>query len=94
MKLFTFLVETFKLFLNEFMKMDDKTGDKTFKYREQLTRIAHREQIAFVIDLDDLQEFDADLASIVAVNTRRYVNLLYEVYYTSFYFMAKFNILL
>lgn len=71
--------ETFKLFLNEFMKMDDKTGDKTFKYREQLTRIAHREQIAFVIDLDDLQEFDADLASIVAVNTRRYVNLLYEL---------------
>lgn len=61
------------------MKMDDKTGDKRFKYREQLTRVAHREQTAFTIDLDDLQEFDEDLAAIVAGNTRRYVNMLLEV---------------
>ncbi|XP_043463646.1 DNA replication licensing factor Mcm7 [Leptopilina heterotoma] len=71
--------ETFKLFLTEFMKMDDKTGDKRFKYREQLTRVAHREQTAFTIDLDDLQEFDEDLAEIVAGNTRRYVNMLLEL---------------
>ena len=59
--------------------MDDKTGGKRFKYREQLTKVAHREQVAFTIDLDDLQEYDADLAAVVVSNTRRYVNLLLEV---------------
>lgn len=71
--------ETFKLFLTEYSKMDDKTGEKRFKYREQLTNVAHREQVAFTVNLDDLQEFDDDLAAIVAGNTRRYVNLLLEL---------------
>ncbi|XP_033226827.1 DNA replication licensing factor Mcm7 [Belonocnema kinseyi] len=71
--------ETLKIFLTEFSKMDDKTGDKRFKYREQLTNVAHREQVSFVIDLDDLQEFDEDLAAFVAGNARRYVNLLLEL---------------
>lgn len=59
--------------------MDDKTGDKTFKYREQLTKIAHRELVAFVIDMDDLLEFDEDLAAAIESNTRRYTNLVLEV---------------
>ena len=59
--------------------MDDKTGDKTFKYRTQLTKIAHREQVALNIDLDDVQEFDDDLYNAIVENTRRYTNLLLEV---------------
>ncbi|XP_043666665.1 DNA replication licensing factor Mcm7 [Vespula pensylvanica] len=71
--------EQLKTFLTEFMVMDDKTGDKTFKYRQQLTKLAHREQVAFIIELDDMQEFDDELAAAIANNTRRYVNLLLEL---------------
>lgn len=59
--------------------MDDKTENKTFKYRQQLTKIAHREQISFEIDLDDVQSFDEELAASVANNTRRYTNLVLDV---------------
>lgn len=59
--------------------MDDKTGDKTFKYRQILTKIAHREQISFEIDLDDVQSFDEELAMSIANNTRRYTNLVLNV---------------
>lgn len=68
-----------KTFLTEFVVIDDTTGDKTFKYRKQLTNIAHREQIELTIDLDDIHEFDDELAVSIASNTRRYVNLLLEV---------------
>ncbi|XP_046821339.1 DNA replication licensing factor Mcm7 [Vespa crabro] len=71
--------EQLKTFLTEFMVMDDKTGDKTFKYRQQLTKLAHREQIALIIELDDIQEFDDELAAAIANNTRRYINLLLEL---------------
>ncbi|KAG7208631.1 hypothetical protein KM043_014838 [Ampulex compressa] len=71
--------EQFKTFLTEFVIMDKATGDKTFKYREQLTKIAHREQIPLTIDLDDVQEFDDELATSIANNTRRYTNLLLEL---------------
>jgi len=59
--------------------IDDKTDIKTFKYRQQLTKIAHREQISFEIDLDDVQSFDEELATSVANNTRRYTNLVLDV---------------
>jgi len=59
--------------------MDDKTGDKTFKYRQILTKIAHREQISFEIDLDDMQSFDEELAMSIVNNTRRYTNLVLNV---------------
>lgn len=59
--------------------MDDKTGNKCFKYREQLTKLAHREQISLVIELDDLKSFDDELAEAVSLNTRRYVNMLLNV---------------
>lgn len=61
------------------MKMDDKTGQKTFKYRTQLTNIAHREQIALIIDMDDVMDHDEQLAEAMTSNSRRYVNLLLEV---------------
>lgn len=71
--------EQFKTFLTEFMVIDSKTGEKTFKYRKQLTDIAHREQIDLTIELDDVHEFDDELAISVSNNTRRYVNLLLEL---------------
>lgn len=64
--------------------MDDKTENKTFKYRQLLTKIAHREQISFEIDLDDVQSFDEELATSVANNTRRYTNLVLDVRMTLF----------
>ncbi|XP_012288091.1 DNA replication licensing factor Mcm7 [Orussus abietinus] len=68
-----------KLFLMEFVKMNDKTADKCLKYHSQLKKIAHREQVALEIDLDDVQEFDDNLATSIANNTRRYTNLLLEL---------------
>lgn len=60
--------------------MDEKTGNKTFYYREQLTRLAHREQIALIMRMDDIHDFDEELAESIAKNARRYVNLLLEVF--------------
>lgn len=71
--------EQFKTFFLEFVAIDDKTDIKTFKYRQQLTKIAHREQINFEIDLDDIQSFDDELAMSVANNTRRYTNLVLDL---------------
>lgn len=72
-------LDQLKLFLTEYSKMDDKTGNKCFLYREQLTRLAHREQVALIIDLDDVKDFDDELAEIISLNARRYVNLLLSV---------------
>ena len=71
--------EQLKTFLTEFMVMDDSSGEKVFKYRKQLTNIAHREQVDITIELDDIHEFDDELAISIASNTRRYVNLLLEL---------------
>ncbi|KAL7305760.1 hypothetical protein TKK_0002010 [Trichogramma kaykai] len=71
--------ETFRTFLQEYAKIDDKEGNKVFPYRQQLTNIAHREQVSLIIDLDDLKEVDEELAEYVRTNTRRYVNLLLEL---------------
>lgn len=75
------LIEKLKTFLTEFVIMDDVTDEKTFKYRKQLTNIAHREQVDLIIELDDVHEFDDELAMSIVNNTRRYVNLLLEVSY-------------
>ena len=42
-------------------------------------KLAHREQVELVIDLDDIQEVDPDLATAVEENTRRYVLLFSTV---------------
>lgn len=75
------LLEKLKTFLTEFVTMDDVTDEKVFKYRKQLTNIAHREQVDLTIELDDVHEFDDELAMCIVNNTRRYVNLLLEVSY-------------
>ena len=38
-------------------------------------KIAHREQVALTIDLDDINEHDPDLATAIGENTRRYIQL-------------------
>jgi len=43
------------------------------------TKIAHREQVALTIDLDDLSNHDPDLCDAVVENTRRYVSLFGDV---------------
>lgn len=74
-----FIVEQFKLFLTEYSCMDDRSGNKIFKYREQLTKLAHRDQAALIISLDDVKDFDDELAEAVSLNTRHYVNMLLNV---------------
>ncbi|XP_065177638.1 DNA replication licensing factor mcm7-B-like [Sycon ciliatum] len=62
--------EKCKKFLKEFY-LDGDQG-KSFTYGEQLVRLAHREQIALTIDLDDVAEIDQELAENIAKNSRRY----------------------
>ena len=45
-----------KQFLTEFYADTDADEGKVFTYAEQLTDIAHREQVELVIDLDDVAE--------------------------------------
>ncbi|XP_076290132.1 minichromosome maintenance 7 [Lasioglossum baleicum] len=71
--------EQLKTFLTEFIVMDNTTGEKSFKYKQQLTNLAHREQLELTIELDDVHEFDDELAESIASNTRRYVNLLLDL---------------
>ena len=52
----------------------DEEGKKTFKYADQLTAIAHREQTSLTIDLEDVAVEDEDMATAIRENTRRYIN--------------------
>ncbi|KPI93535.1 PREDICTED: DNA replication licensing factor Mcm7 [Papilio xuthus] len=72
--------ETIKNFFVDFCETNDD-GQKFFKYSEQLTQVAHREQTAFVVDLDDLYETNAELAEAVKQNTRRYTNIVSDLVY-------------
>jgi len=67
-----------KEFLTDFTALDDN-GRKVFTYASQITNIAHREQDSITIDLDQVAEYDEDLAEAIRSNTRRYVQLLEEV---------------
>lgn len=76
-----FHVDAIKTFLTEYCKRneDDGDGPKVFVYLEQLVRIAHREQVLIVIELDHLNEFNAGLAEAVMENNRRYASLFSDV---------------
>lgn len=50
-----------------------------FKYAAQLTNLAHREQVALNVELDDLNEFNENLVEAVMQNTRRYTKLFADV---------------
>nr|CAB3263696.1 DNA replication licensing factor mcm7-B [Phallusia mammillata] len=71
--------ERCKTFLSEFCQSDESGNGKSFKYGQILTKLAHREQVSLTVDLDDLQEFDADLAENVVQNTLRYQRLFADV---------------
>ncbi len=45
-----------KRFLTEFYTEGSDGDGKVFTYAEQLTHIAHREQVELTIDLDDIAE--------------------------------------
>jgi len=66
-----------KRFFAEFHKTGDK-GQKEFKYATQLTKLAHREQVELVVDLDDLADFDPEMAEQIVENARRYSLLFGE----------------
>ncbi|XP_046988430.1 DNA replication licensing factor Mcm7 [Schistocerca americana] len=70
--------EKARQFLVEFASVDED-GMKDFKYAQQLTKLAHRDQVAMFIELDDLYEFDSTFMESVIMNTRRYVNIFSEV---------------
>lgn len=45
------------------------------KYTDALVKVAHREQVSFVVDLDDVEQLDQQLAEAVINNAKRYVQL-------------------
>ncbi|XP_005104285.1 DNA replication licensing factor mcm7 isoform X2 [Aplysia californica] len=61
-------------FLKEFYR-DIGSRKKDFTYANQLTKLAHREQVALVIEGDDVNEYDPDLCEAILENTRRYVQI-------------------
>ncbi|KAG1688663.1 DNA replication licensing factor mcm7 [Nymphon striatum] len=68
------IIHTIKQFLAEFCSADE-IGNKIFKYSAQLTKIAHREQVLFMVDLDDINEDYPELAEAITTNARRYTSL-------------------
>ncbi|KAI4466471.1 dna replication licensing factor mcm family member [Holotrichia oblita] len=69
--------DSLKTFLMEHCTQDDQ--GKHFKYCEQLTKLAHREKSAMYVELDDLHDYDPELADVVVNNSRRYVNMLSDI---------------
>ncbi|KFM80590.1 hypothetical protein X975_03952, partial [Stegodyphus mimosarum] len=67
-----------KTFLSSFVK-EDKKGEKSLKYGLQLVQIAHREQVAITIELDDVAEMFEDLCEAIEENARRYSALFADV---------------
>ncbi|XP_061009577.1 DNA replication licensing factor MCM7 isoform X3 [Dama dama] len=66
--------EKVKKFLQEFYQ-DEESGKKQFKYGNQLVQLAHREQVAMYVDLDDIAEDDPELVDSICENTKRYARL-------------------
>ncbi|CAG9772663.1 unnamed protein product [Ceutorhynchus assimilis] len=67
-----------KTFLMEYC-IENTQGGKQFKYSDQLHKLAHRDQVAMHIELDDLNDFNEDLAEAVINNSRRYALLLSDI---------------
>lgn len=63
-------------FLREYLVDGEKgKGGKNFVYGQQLSKLAHREQVSLVIDLEHVQDYEPDLSDAIVENTRRYVSL-------------------
>ncbi|CAI4222357.1 unnamed protein product [Auanema sp. JU1783] len=58
---------------------ENSDGAKVFSYRDQITRIAEREEVSFPINMDDVYNFDPSLAESFHGNARRYMQLVNEV---------------
>ncbi|KAI1305937.1 DNA replication licensing factor mcm7-B [Halotydeus destructor] len=67
-------LEKVKSFLTTCMGYDENDL-KTVKYKSQLENIAHREQVALTVELEDIKDFDEDLQQAVTDNGRRFVNI-------------------
>jgi len=63
-------------FLESHYTHDPETGKKVFKYSDMVRDVANREAVTVEIDLEEVAEFDEDLASAIRVNTIRYQRLL------------------
>ena len=63
----------------------DENDEKVFKYANQLSNLAHREQIAIHIELDDVRVYfdnpDNDLASAIKENARRFSIMFSDAIY-------------
>ncbi|KAG5880468.1 hypothetical protein JTB14_000573 [Gonioctena quinquepunctata] len=70
--------ELLKTLLTEYC-IQDSSGRKNFKYSSQLTKLAHREQVAMWIELDDVYDFNEEIAQAIESNTRRYANLISDI---------------
>lgn len=78
--IFNLFIESLKTFFGEFYTQGED-GNKDFKYVRQLTNLAHREQVSMWLELDDLHDFDDELATAIMENTRRYENLVSDLIY-------------
>ncbi|CAJ0589503.1 unnamed protein product [Cylicocyclus nassatus] len=57
----------------------DENGQKVFYYREDIQRIAEREQVALYVNLDDVNRFDESLGALIEGNARRFHQIFNEV---------------
>lgn len=70
--------ELAKQFLRDFTAVDNDTGEPVPKYAKSLTALANREAIHMLIELEDIELFNSDLANQITRNTVRYTNIFYE----------------
>ena len=63
-------------FLESHYTHDPDTGKKVFKYSDMVRDVANREAVTVEIDLEEVAEFDEDLARAIRTNTIRYQRLL------------------
>ncbi|VDO42365.1 unnamed protein product [Haemonchus placei] len=57
----------------------DENGSKVFCYRDDVLRIAEREQVALYVNLDDVFRFDETLSTLIEGNARRFHRIFNEV---------------
>ena len=63
-------------FLESHYTHDPDSGKKVFKYSDMVRDVANREAVTVEIDLEEVAEFDEDLARAIRSNTIRYQRLL------------------
>ena len=70
--------EKVKKFLTEFYQ--DGDDGKDFTYAQQLTNIAHREQVELTVDLDDVAEVKNECIYICCAISQHIIKLHLKVY--------------